>query len=865
MKEMLPLSNWKKSLIILGLVYSFWYFSWRWNETLHPEFPVYSKFFFALECIGFANVLMFTWSTWKLRKRDAPLAKMNYRVDVFIPTYNEDESVLKPAIYHAVNMDELHRTIVLDDGHRPAIRLLAESLGAEYRTRSDRQGAKAGNMNAALDDTDGDLIVVLDADGVPRKDFIRRLVGYFDDPDVALVQTPQTFYNLDSFQHDAPVAGQIPWTEQSLFFDICQTGRDYHDAAMCCGSGSIVRRSALDSVGRFPMKTLTEDLHLTFLFHAHGFQTVYHSEPLAYALAPSAIDAFVVQRARWALGSIQMMRIEWRQLFTNHQMTWKQRLSYFSSIYYLTGIQKTFFYAAPVLFLVFGISPVAENQMALPMVWYSLFQMIHFKWLSRGRGRLLLTEVFMIYTAFPFFKAVLMGLFPRLGKHFSVTPKGMKVQNLYRYAFPALLVSVGSLIGVVFGLSQLDQPSTGVWVSLVFSSYFLFVGLVALKRVFHRTISDKTYSFFDSRHARIGSVNGIRMDQSRLALATIFSDHSIRMVSDSSWLKGDSLSFDLCIPTSTLALSGRVNQVFSRKNSSLMDVDVELDELTPQQHLEFIRYAFEDVTTDVHFAQILEQEGLLNQTPVSKDQRLLQRSNTSAPIDLILKIEGETELETQSGVVVDCSALNAKIETKIPLQVDSEIELTAPWYGESVVARVIRCVRHDSVFCPAYSVAVEFDQEHVLFARAAREWGKKDSFDLLKLMPLQKAFVSTLLLMIAGVLYPNSSWASGELTLTPTYFSTTGQFYPSRVSLYVDESISKSNWSYSSWSGLGRTLVAGAGETPGSFTEWVTTQQDVNYHFSERVKYGAGFGYSASTSGSTRQYDLHVNLAVRLW
>ena len=358
------------------------------------------------------------------------------------------------------------------------------------------------------------------------------------------------------------------------------------------------------------------------------------------------------------------------------------------------------------------------------------------------------------------------------------------------------------------------------------------------------------------------------MEQARLALATILSDHSIRMVSDSRWIRGDHLTLDLCIPTATLPLSGTVSAALPRDDTSLFDIVVELDPLTPEQHLEFIRYTFEDVTNDIHFPQILEQEDKLKPIISSRNHRQSHRTLTSAPIDLMIKSLNRQKIETLSGVVLDCSSANARVETKLPLEVGGWIELNAPWYENSVMARVVRCIRNDSIFSPVYTVAVEFEFEHVLFARRASEWGKRESFALFKLMPLQKVFLTTLLLIIAGILYPYSARASGELTLTPTYFSSSGHFHPTRVSLFVEERILQSKWSYSSWTGLGRTMIANTGNTVtvgSAFTEWVTTQQDLSYLWTDRVKCGAGFGYSAVTSGLNRQYDFHVNLAVRLW
>ena len=86
---------------------------------------------------------------------------------------------------------------LLDDTRRPEMKQLASELDCHYVTRSDNYYAKAGNLNHTLPLTNSELIVVFDADFVPTKNFLTRTVGFFQDEEVALVQTPQSFYNID--------------------------------------------------------------------------------------------------------------------------------------------------------------------------------------------------------------------------------------------------------------------------------------------------------------------------------------------------------------------------------------------------------------------------------------------------------------------------------------------------------------------------------------------------------------------------------------------------------------------------------------------------------------------------------------------
>jgi cellulose synthase/poly-beta-1,6-N-acetylglucosamine synthase-like glycosyltransferase len=122
-------------------------------------------------------------------------------------------------------------------------------LGIGYIRREGNEQAKAGNLNHALEVTEGEFILQLDADHVPMADILHRLLGFFEDPKVAFVQSPQDFYNDDSFTHDVDEQGRRIWEEQRIFFTIIQPGKDRWNAAFFCGSCGIIRRSAFEEIG----------------------------------------------------------------------------------------------------------------------------------------------------------------------------------------------------------------------------------------------------------------------------------------------------------------------------------------------------------------------------------------------------------------------------------------------------------------------------------------------------------------------------------------------------------------------------------------------------------------------------------------
>ncbi|ODU01576.1 MAG: hypothetical protein ABS89_07125 [Thiobacillus sp. SCN 63-1177] len=200
-------------------------------------------------------LLFLATGAWYLNWR---LPALGLKVDVFIPTYNEDVEMVRRTALAARAMKYPHETWILDDGNREAMREMAQSLGVRYLARTDNAHAKAGNLNHALPHSTADLIATFDADHAPRQDFLLKTLGYFSDPNVAFVQTPQDFYNLDSFQNRTDPGSRVAWSEQSLFFRVIQRGKDYWNAAFYCGSCAVIRRQSLDAIGGFATGTVTE-------------------------------------------------------------------------------------------------------------------------------------------------------------------------------------------------------------------------------------------------------------------------------------------------------------------------------------------------------------------------------------------------------------------------------------------------------------------------------------------------------------------------------------------------------------------------------------------------------------------------------
>lgn len=488
-----PLEGPRRALVAAFACASVWYLTWRLG-TINHDAPVFSWLIYGAEVFGLVTAALHVFMCWRLTVREAPPPREWPTIDVFVPTYDESPELVRKTLLAAIAMDGAHETWLLDDGRRPEMAALARELGCRYLTRPDNAHAKAGNLNHALAHSQGQLVAVFDADHAPRRDFLTRTVGYFDDERVAFVQTPQDFYNLDSYQHRRRGGGSTLWTEQSLFFRVIQRGKDYWNAAFFCGSCAVVRRSALDEIGGFATGTVTEDLHTSIRLHARGWTSVYHAQPLAFGLAPESIEPFLAQRIRWGQGAMHVWRRE--GLLTHRGLTLAQRLNYFASVLtYFDGWQKAVFYVAPVIVLTTGTMPLVTTtpEFLLHFVPYYLLTFWVFEEVGRGYGRSVFIEQYNMARFAAFAWATLAWVAPAL--KFRVTPKGAQRTRALRLSAPQLAVMALNFGAIPVGIALYLAPSPLPFEGLVANTIWAGVnGALALAVL--------GFTFANQRHAR---------------------------------------------------------------------------------------------------------------------------------------------------------------------------------------------------------------------------------------------------------------------------------------------------------------------------------------------------------------------------
>ena len=478
------------------------YFWWRLTET-EPEaagaqeiwyylvlgVELCGYFSFSLYCLTVRHTVNRSaeadrWEAWL---RSLPTEQLP-EVDVFLPTYNEGLDVVERSIVTALAMDYPRFTVwVLDDGRRDWLRDYCEAKGARYVRRPDNAHAKAGNINHALSITSAPLVAVLDADFAAHRNYLYRTVGlFYSDRRIAVVQTPQHFFNFDTFQMNLGLTSSVPDNERE-WYDTMQPCRDAVDCAFCCGSCCVLRRDALLAVGGIPTETITEDIVLTLAQYRLGYITRYLNERLAIGLIPENIKALLIQRQRWARGHLQMLFVKSGPFGPG--LTLLQRLLFIPHGYLLgfpTGVGLVFL--VPIAFLCLGLVPFhsvpSEDLYSYPLS-ALLAAMFLMRWVSPHTRLPFVATATNTYLNLRLFPTILSTLLKPFGTPFRVTPKGTgnNLTSVDRPAFRIVLVLAALAAG---GLAAQRATSGRVgggldlMIGLLMLSNMIVLALVAL-------------------------------------------------------------------------------------------------------------------------------------------------------------------------------------------------------------------------------------------------------------------------------------------------------------------------------------------------------------------------------------------------
>ncbi|MGC3994489.1 MAG: glycosyltransferase [Propionicimonas sp.] len=333
-----------ESILIVHAVLAMWTILAGWRSPRTDEYYLARRELFGDRLPTSADPAR---PDWPLALDGRPIS-----VAVLITCYGEPLEVIRRTAIAARDLWGQHTTWILDDGRSDAVRAMAAEVGVQYIRRLSSGGAKAGNVNHALSQVKTDYFAIFDADFVPRPEFLYQTIPFFIDTNVAFVQTPQSYGNMNNLVSRG--AGYM----QAVFYRFVQPGRNHFNAAFCVGTNVVFRRAAVDDVGGIYTDSKSEDVWTSLMLHERGWRTVYIPDVLATGDAPETIEDYTKQQLRWATGGFEILFTH-NPFSPRHKLTMDQRLMYFvTATHYLTGVAPGILLLVPALEIFFDLRPV---------------------------------------------------------------------------------------------------------------------------------------------------------------------------------------------------------------------------------------------------------------------------------------------------------------------------------------------------------------------------------------------------------------------------------------------------------------------------------------------------------------------------
>ena len=408
-------------------------------------------------------------------------------VDVLICTYNEPLDLLQKTIIASKKLEYPQNKLkiyICDDGHRDELKHLCKNYNVNYITRDNNEGAKAGNINNALSIITGDLFAVLDADMIPKKNFLTKTVGYFTNENMAFVQTPQVYYNQDMYQYN--LNKKIP-NEQDFFMRDIEVARAASNAVLHVGTNAVFRKKYVLEIGGYPTCSITEDMAVGMLLQAKGYDSEFINEELVLGLSATTFTELVKQRDRWCRGNLQVMK-KFNVLF-NKGLTFGQKIAYLDGvIYWLSSIQKIIYILSPLIFLLSCklIIDSSLKDLLIVFIPFLLGQVLVFNILSPRTRSLRWSHYYEVAMA-PHITISIFRELLCLKSEFSVTSKDLtnnKKQFHFKMALPHILIAITSIFAWFFGTVSLltNKINLGAYlINIIWSMYNFLGSIICIK------------------------------------------------------------------------------------------------------------------------------------------------------------------------------------------------------------------------------------------------------------------------------------------------------------------------------------------------------------------------------------------------
>ncbi|MDR6195355.1 glycosyltransferase family 2 protein [Siphonobacter sp. SORGH_AS_0500] len=445
-------------MILLGLISMFFFWERMLDEGTQSHSLLYGLLLVAL---GFSclKILHEWYHYFIITVPKAPTSTQVYTVDIFTTfCAGEPYEMIVETLTAIQDISYPHTTYLCDEADDPYLKKVCHQLGVHHITRTEKNDAKAGNINNALKQSSGDLCVILDPDHVPFSHFLDPIVPHFNDPQIGYVQIVQAYKN-----HDDSLIAKGAAQQTYQFYGPMMMTMNRYGTVPAIGANCTFRRSALESIGGHAAG-LAEDMHTSMQLHAKGWKSVYVPAVLARGLVPSTLSAYYKQQLKWSRGVFELLVSTYPRLFK--QFTWQQKLHYgVIPLHYASGFVYLINFAIPILALLFGLSPVHIDfahfgLIALPFI-SAVILIRHFAqwWVmeDQERGFHVVGGLLMIGTWWVFIVGFVYTIIQKKVPYIP-TPKDNREADNWRLNIPNLVVIGLSMVACTYGLYRDWNP-----------------------------------------------------------------------------------------------------------------------------------------------------------------------------------------------------------------------------------------------------------------------------------------------------------------------------------------------------------------------------------------------------------------------
>lgn len=292
-------------------------------------FTVIGTFIIAEVVLLFSSFFHYLYGVVSLMTKTKPGKQTDKRpmVSVLIPVFNERD-VARRAVEGCLALDypkERFEVIVIDDSDDGGITgRIIDEYPVKHIVRPGRYGYKAGALNAGLRAARGEIIAVFDADFSPEREYLKKVVGHFEDQKVAVVQGRWRYRN-----ENENTMTKCASMMSNAFYGSVMRYRGVVGTVIFSGSGGAVRKSALGP--GFRDGAIAEDLDVSLRLLGEGWKTVFAEEIMSIGEAPSNFRAFVRQQTRWAFGTTQALLNNWRSILLSAKLDFTQKFELLAS------------------------------------------------------------------------------------------------------------------------------------------------------------------------------------------------------------------------------------------------------------------------------------------------------------------------------------------------------------------------------------------------------------------------------------------------------------------------------------------------------------------------------------------------------